>query len=97
MPLPTRAEECAVSFQIVLVDISLAMPRAVVLVDPPSPVDPEVGTSDEPAILVEDLLLRVTGISAAWCSTRIIDSQADSLRASSSGMTCRSRGAPRRR
>ena len=33
----------------------------------------------------------VTGISAAWCSTRMIDSHADSLRASSIGMTRRSR------
>jgi hypothetical protein len=40
VPLPTRAEEGAVAFQIDLVDIRLAMPRAVVLVDPPSPVDP---------------------------------------------------------
>jgi hypothetical protein len=29
--------------------------------DPPSPGDPQVGTSDEPALLVEDLLLRGHG------------------------------------
>jgi hypothetical protein len=40
------------------VDIRLARLRTIVFVDPPSPVDPQVGTSDEPALLVEDLLLR---------------------------------------
>jgi hypothetical protein len=97
VPLPVLGEEGAVAFQIIFVNISLPMSRAVVLVDPPSPIDPQVGTSDEPALLVEDVVLRVTGISAAWCGTRMIDSQADSLRASSRGMTCRSRGAPRLR
>jgi hypothetical protein len=58
MPLPTVGEECAVAFQVVLVDISLPMPRAVVLVYPPCPVDPQVGTSYEAVPLVEDLLLR---------------------------------------
>jgi hypothetical protein len=41
VPLPTLAEEGPVAFQIDFVDISLPMPRAVVLVDPPSPVDPQ--------------------------------------------------------
>ena len=40
-------DQGAVPFQVVLVDISIAMPRAVVLVDPPSPVDPQVDTGDE--------------------------------------------------
>jgi hypothetical protein len=40
MPLPTRSEERAVAFQIVFVNISLAVPPAVVFVDSPSPVDP---------------------------------------------------------
>src|SRR5688500_16268518 len=58
MPLPTVGEECAVAFQVVLVDIRIPMPRAVVLVYPPSPVEPQVGTSYEAVPLVEDLLLR---------------------------------------
>ena len=40
MPLPMLAEEGAIAPQIDFVDISFAMPRAVILVDPPSPVDP---------------------------------------------------------
>ena len=40
VPLPTLAEEGPVAFQVDFVDISLPMPRTVVLVDPPSPVDP---------------------------------------------------------
>ena len=58
MPLPTRCEESAVAFQIDLVDISLAMPCAVVFMNSPSAADPEVGTSDEATPLVEDLMLR---------------------------------------
>jgi len=58
VPLKTRGEEGAVAFQIHFVDIRLAMLRTIVFVDPPSPVDPQVGTSDEPAPLVEDLILR---------------------------------------
>lgn len=51
-------DQSTVPFQVVLVDISVAVPRAVVLVDPPSPVDPQVDPGDEAAPLVEDLLLR---------------------------------------
>ena len=40
VPLPTPGEEGAVPFQVVLMDLSIAMPCAVVLMDPPSPVDP---------------------------------------------------------
>jgi hypothetical protein len=40
VPLPTRAEEGAVAFQIDFVDIGFAMPGAVVFVDSASPVDP---------------------------------------------------------
>jgi hypothetical protein len=58
VPLPVLGEEGAVAFQIIFVNISLPMSRAVVLVDPPSPIDPQVGTSDEPALLVEDVVLR---------------------------------------
>ena len=58
VPLPIAGDQGAVPFQVVLVDISIAVPRAVVLVDPPSPVDPQVDPGDEPAPLVEDLLLR---------------------------------------
>ena len=97
MSLPIPRDQGTVPFQVVLVDISIAVPGAVVLVDSPSPIDPQVDPGDEPAPLVEGLLLRGHGISAAWCSARMIDSHADSLRASSMGMTLRSRGAPRRR
>jgi hypothetical protein len=40
VPLKTCGEEGTVALQIEFVDFSLEMPRAVVLVDPPSPVDP---------------------------------------------------------
>ncbi len=97
MPLPIPGDQRAIPFQVVLVDISIAVPRAVVLVDPPSPVDPQVDPGDEAPRSSKISCCGVTGISAAWCSTRMIDSQADSLRASSIGMIRRSRGAPRRR
>ena len=69
MPLPTVGEECAVAFQVVLVDIRIPMPRAVVLVYPPSPVDPQVGTSYEAVPLVEDLLLRGHRNLGCLCNT----------------------------
>lgn len=40
MPLPTLGEEGAVTFEIKLVNLGIAMPLAVVLVDPLSAVDP---------------------------------------------------------
>ena len=58
MSLPIPRDQGTVPFQVVLVDISVAVPRAVLLVDPPSPVDPQVDPGDEAAPLVEDLLLR---------------------------------------
>jgi hypothetical protein len=57
VPLPIPGYQGAVPFQVVLVDISIAVPCAVVLVDPPSPVDAQVDPGDETAQLVEDLLL----------------------------------------
>ena len=57
VPLPIAGDQGAVPFQVVLVDISIAVPCAVVLVDPPSPIDPQVDTRDEAAPLVENLLL----------------------------------------
>ena len=58
MSLPIPRDQGTVPFQVVLVDISFAVPGAVVLVDSPSPVDPQVDPGDEAAPLVEDLLLR---------------------------------------
>jgi hypothetical protein len=40
VPFPTRCEQGAVAFQIDFVEISLAMPRAVVFMNSPSPADP---------------------------------------------------------
>jgi hypothetical protein len=40
VPLPAVGEEGAVTFQVVLVDVSITMSRAVVLMDPPGSVDP---------------------------------------------------------
>jgi hypothetical protein len=40
VPLPAVSEEGAVTFQVVRVNVSITVPRAVVLVDPPGPVDP---------------------------------------------------------
>ncbi len=56
--LPIPRDQGTVPFQVVLVDVSIAVPGAVVLVDPPSPVDPQVDPGDEAVPLVEDLLLR---------------------------------------
>jgi hypothetical protein len=38
--LPTLGEEGAVALQVVLMGVTITMPGAVVLVDPPSSVDP---------------------------------------------------------
>ena len=97
MPLPTVGEECAVAFQVVLVDIRIPMPRAVVLVYPPSPVEPQVGTSYEAVPLVEDLLLRGhrnLGCLVQHTHNRLPSGLAPRIE---QRMTCRSRGAPRRR
>ena len=40
VPLPTVGKESAVAFQVVLMNVSITMPCAVVLMDAPSPVDP---------------------------------------------------------
>jgi hypothetical protein len=74
VPLPIAGDQGAVPFQVVLVDISIAVPRAVVLVDPPSPIDPQVDTRDEAAPLVENLLLR-----GHWNLSRLVQHSHDRL------------------
>ena len=65
MSLPIPRDQGTVPFQVVLVDISVAVPRAVVLVDPPSPVDPQVDPGDEGPRSSKISCCGVTGISAA--------------------------------
>ena len=74
VPLPIPGDQGAVPFQVVLVDISIAVPRTVVLVDPPSPVDPQVDPGDEAAPLIEDLLLR-----SHWNLSRLVQHSHDRL------------------
>jgi hypothetical protein len=69
VPLPIAGDQGAVPFQVLLVDNNIAVPSTVVLVDPPSPIDPQVDTRDEAGPLPTTSNWARHGLGVTGCVT----------------------------
>ena len=94
---PLVGQQPSIPAQVVFMGLGIAVDRTVVLVQSAGADDPQVGAGRKRPVASRTSCCGSTGIPAARCSVRMIDSQADSLRGSRRGMTRRRSGAPRRR